>query len=149
MVTITPDYELSTKTMNEALQGKKICVRQAEMAAAKYMDIRHAINTGDLALLIRSSGNQIVEPIRGQFVKEFQTVHQMVAHWNSSYPTDQPRFATGISGSGPTIYVLTDSHAHADFAGYEIHRVLKEQGIYSWWFCHTPNPNGAEIIELH
>jgi homoserine kinase len=114
-------------------------VREAEAAAARYMDVRHALDTGDMGLLIRSSGNRIVEPIRAELVRGL----------DGGYDPQRPRFACGISGLGPTMYVLTDSHATAEVAGYEAHRMLLKLGISSWWFCHRPNPNGAEIIELH
>jgi homoserine kinase len=124
-------------------------VREAEAAAARYMDVRHALDTGDMGLLIRSSGNRIVEPIRAELVRGLDALHRLVADLNEGYDPQRPRFACGISGSGPTMYVLTDSHATAELAGYEAHRMLLKLGISSWWFCHRPNPNGAKIIELH
>lgn len=148
IVTITPDYELSTKLMNEILEDKTIRVREAEAAAASYMDVRHALDTGDLDLLIRSAGNKIVEPIRGTLIPGLDTLREVVRTLNDTYDASHPRFACGISGSGPTMYVLTDSQANADRVGYETYRALREQGIASWWFWHRPNPNGAEIIEL-
>lgn len=149
MVTITPDYAVSTEDATKILKGKTIGVFEAEAAASRYMDIRHAFDTGDLDLLIRSAGNRIVEPYRGQLVHGLDTVREVVAELNASCDRRRPRFACGISGSGPTMYILAGSHADADRAGFEAHRALRDRGIFSWWFCHRPNPNGAEVIELH
>lgn len=149
LVTITPNYPLSTRKMNKAIDNQTIDVRKAEAAAASYMNIIQALLTEDISLLIRSAGNEIAEPFRRKYVRGYEKVRRLVDDWNLVHSPSKPKFACGISGSGPTMYVLTDSHANAEYAGYEIHRALKEDNIATWWFCHRPNPNGAEIIELY
>jgi homoserine kinase len=148
LVTITPEYAVSTETATKILKDKTLDVFAAESAASRYMDIRHALDTGDLDLLIRSAGNRIVEPYRGQLIDGLDSLYQLVNELNS-YDRRHPRFACGISGSGPTMYILASSYADADRAGYQAQQELLKRGIFSWWFCHRPNPNGAEVIELH
>jgi homoserine kinase len=67
---------------------------------------------------------------------------------NGTNASVNPRFACGISGSGPTMYVLSNSRANAQLICIEAQKALKKEKIFSWSFVHSPNSNGAEIIGL-
>ena len=106
-----------------------------------------ALLSGDIHLLIRHAMNTVTEPIRGTMIRGYQTAQQVVRDMNAAHPADQPRFSLGISGSGPTMYALACSLEEANTIGYEIFQALKQQDdVYSWWFCHSSNPHGAEVI---
>ncbi len=147
MVTITPDFALSTAEMTRILQGRTIDWHVAEKSGDHKMEFMRGLITKDIHLMIKHATNIVTEPIRGTVVKGYQTALQVVRERNAEFEADKPHFSLGISGSGPTLYALACSPEEANQIGYEIHQALKEkEGIYSWWFCHEPNPHGAEII---
>ncbi|ALG67564.2 homoserine kinase [Beggiatoa leptomitoformis] len=146
VVTITPDFAISTSHMTAVLKDKTVGWQTAETAGDHKMEVMRALLTQDLNLLLKHATNTIIEPIRGQHIKGYKTAQSVVQEMNANDP-ENPRYALGISGSGPTMYVMTGSIEEANQAGYEIHKALNEQEqVYSWWFCHSVNPNGAEVI---
>ncbi|EIJ42434.1 homoserine kinase [Beggiatoa alba B18LD] len=146
VVTITPDFAISTSHMTAVLKDKTVGWQVAESAGDHKMEVMRALMSQDLGLLLKHATNTIIEPIRGQHIKGYSTAKQVVQALNADNP-ESPRYALGISGSGPTMYVMTGSMEEANHAGYEIHKALNErEQVYSWWFCHSVNPNGAEVI---
>ncbi|MEM7016593.1 MAG: hypothetical protein AAF512_04530 [Pseudomonadota bacterium] len=146
VVTITPEFAMSTSHMTQALKDKTVGWQIAEHSGDHKMEFMRGLLTDDLDLMIRNTRNLVTEPIRGALIQGFSTAREIVEDMNATYDS-RPEFAIGISGSGPTMYVMSRSLQSADQIGEEIHRALHEKdGIYSWWFCHTTNPNGAEVI---
>lgn len=147
MVTITPDFAISTSEMTRILTDKAVSWRTAEAAGDHKMEFMRGLLLRDIHLMIRHATNIVTEPIRGQVVRGFSTAQQVVREMNDHFEPDAPRFSLGISGSGPTMYALACSLEEANQIGYQIFQALRERdNIYSWWFCHSTNPHGAEII---
>jgi homoserine kinase len=74
MTTITPDYAVSTAEATKMLRGKTVDILEAENAGGRYAEVMLALSTGDLNLLIRSCGNNLVEPIRAAKVPGLETL---------------------------------------------------------------------------
>lgn len=147
MVTITPDFAISTSEMTRILQGREVSWQTAEAAGDHKVEFMRGLLLKDMHLMIRHATNIVTEPIRGQVVRGFSTAQQVVREINQEFDADKPRFSLGISGSGPTLYALACSLEEANQIGFEIFKALNEKdNIYSWWFCHSANPHGAEII---
>jgi homoserine kinase len=148
LVTITPDYAVSTKKATEALRGESVPVLVAESAASRYLQLFAALISGDLDGVIAHAGNRLVDPVRSRFVPDLATIRNLVDGLNSSLPRGRSAYACGLSGSGPTMYVATGSAANAALVAAEAPFLLRRNGINAWAFVHTPNTRGAQVLEL-
>lgn len=144
MTTITPEFALKTRQMREALNDKQVPWKQAEIASQYRAEVMRGLYTDDAARVIRYSGDSIVEGFRWPHIKASDA---LLKHIEQKRAADA-LYAIGISGSGPTVYVLSTSKREADQIGHELHEIWKHQGIMSWWFVHEHNKAGARVIEV-
>lgn len=143
LVTVTPDISVTTRKMRDILSGKTLSVLSASEAAHKKTEVIWGLLTGDIDRILEHAEDGIVEPYR------WPLIHGSIALRDHVKMRRRQGFrvSIGISGSGPSVYCLTDSIEGADQIGAELHELWKRQQIMSWWFVHKENAEGVSIVE--
>lgn len=147
LVTITPEYSVSTKEATERLKAATVPVFSAEAAASGYLELAAALAGGDLPGIIANASKGVAEPVRAELVPELPILKRLVDSLNGSRSRREKSYACGISGSGPTMYVVTDSASNAQLVAAEATRAMRKSGVNAWAFVHTPETRGAQVLE--
>jgi homoserine kinase len=92
----------------------------------------------DYALIGRSLQDVVVEPMRSMLIPGFEEVKQAAL--------DSGVLGCSISGSGPSIFALTDSENIAINAGNAMQKALHKIGLSGKIYTSKVNVEGARII---
>lgn len=137
-VVVHPDMVIPTKKSRDVLQSKvdmKDVVSQCGNVSALTLGLLQS----DFRLIKSSLHDAIVEPQRAGLIRGFYEV--------KSAALKEGALGCGISGSGPSVFALTDSMVLAEKIGVSMKRTWKEMGIFSKLYCSKINIGGAKIIE--
>jgi homoserine kinase len=94
----------------------------------------------DYGLISRSLQDVIVEPIRSILIPKFYELKKAAL--------DAGALGCSISGSGPSLFALTDSRDTAQKVANAMTLVLDNIGIGSDVFISKVNQEGAKILSL-
>jgi homoserine kinase len=119
---VTPDIRILTKDARDVL-SEKVNFQNAVKQAANLASFVHAMHTSDFDLLSRSLQDHLVEEQRAHLLPGF-------------YKAKSAAMATGalgcgISGSGPTIFVISNNENVANAGAEAIEKVYSDNGIES------------------
>ncbi len=92
----------------------------------------------DYALIGRSLQDVVVEPMRSLLIPGFDEVKQAAL--------DSGVLGCSISGSGPSVFALTDSETIAENAGIAMQKALNTIGLQGKIYTSKVNTEGAKII---
>jgi homoserine kinase len=95
---IHPQIELKTSEMRAVLQPM-VSLKSAIMQWGNVGGLIAGLYTNDYDLIGRSLHDEIVEPLRGKFIPEFDAVKKT--------SIENGALGSGISGSGPSIFALS------------------------------------------
>ena len=95
---IHPQIELKTSEMRAVLQPM-VSLKSAIIQWGNVGGLMAGLYTNDYELIGRSLHDDIVEPLRGKFIPQFNLVKQSAI--------DNGALGSGISGSGPSIFALS------------------------------------------
>jgi homoserine kinase len=95
---IHPQIELKTSEMRAVLQPM-VSLKSAIMQWGNVGGLIAGLYTNDYDLIGRSLHDEIVEPLRGKFIPEFELVKKV--------SLENGALGAGISGSGPSIFALS------------------------------------------
>jgi homoserine kinase len=93
----------------------------------------------DYGLISRSLKDVIAEPIRSAFIPGFGNLRKVAVQAGA--------LGCGISGSGPTIFALSESHEGAVASGEAIQQEFLKHHLKSDVFVSKVNQQGAYVIE--
>ena len=133
---VTPQIRILTKEAREVL-SEKVDFDSAVKQAANLASFVHAMHTSDFDLLSRSLQDHLVEEQRAHLLPGF-------------YEAKSAALATGalgcgISGSGPTIFVLSNNENCANDSAAAITRVYADKGIESTSVVSEVNQAGTVL----
>ena len=94
--------------------------------------------TGDFRLIRDSMHDVIAEPIRSFLIPEYD--HVKKASINSG------ALGCSISGSGPSIFALSDNKETAEQTGNAMKAVFKQAGIGSKIYVSKVNKKGIKVL---
>jgi homoserine kinase len=92
----------------------------------------------DTALIGRSLKDVIFEPVRSMLIPGFYEMKKIAM--------DQGAIGFGISGSGPSVFAMTDNAAMADTISKLLSDFLKSIGIGADSFTSRVNAEGAKVL---
>ncbi len=134
---IYPKVEILTKEARNILP-EKIPLKDAIQQTGNLAGCVAALYQNDLALLGRSLVDVLAEPYRAPLIPEFQRVRQAALYGGA--------LAFGISGSGPSMFALSDGAAKsAQIAGL-MEKTLNNKQIDCQIFNSKVNVEGAKVI---
>ena len=105
IVVCWPGTRLETKKAREVLPDS-VSRESAVMQAANFANFVHGLHAGDAALAGASVTDLIAEPHRSQLLPGFGNAQRALGNLGA--------LAVGISGSGPTIFAITDDFEAAN-----------------------------------
>lgn len=134
---IHPQIEVKTSEAR-AILPKEVTLRNAVTQWANFGSLIHALHTSDFGLMERSLHDVIVEPYRSQLIPHYNAVKKAMLNAGA--------LGAGISGSGPSIFSLSEGIETAVNVKDAIEKVYSETGIDFDIHVTKINTEGIKII---
>lgn len=134
---IHPQIEIKTADARSVLK-KKVTLKQIVIQLGNLGGLISGLYTNDYELIGRSLHDEIVEPSRSILIPEFDNVIATAKQHGA--------LGGGISGSGPSIFVLSKGIETADIVGKAMAEVYKDLKIDFDVHVSIVNKNGIKII---
>lgn len=129
-----PQIEIKTSEAREILK-KKVPLRDAITQWANVAGLIAGLMKGDYSLIGRSLTDVIVEPMRSTLIPMFEEVKRKSIQAGS--------LGGGISGSGPSVFMLSKDEATAHKVETAIKNVYDKVGVDFHIYVTTINPSGV------
>ncbi|UZT99908.1 homoserine kinase [Chryseobacterium fluminis] len=137
-VAVHPQVEVKTSDARQILR-KSILLKDAVEQWGNIAGLIAGIEKNDFNLIGRSLHDIIIEPVRSILIPQFDIIKRESLKLGA--------LGGGISGSGPSVFMLTEKEETA----HQIARMMKEKydetGIESFVYVSRINPAGIQIIE--
>ncbi|MCL4139231.1 UNVERIFIED_CONTAM: hypothetical protein GTU68_045534 [Idotea baltica] len=134
---IHPQIEVKTSE-SRAILPKEVLLKDAITQWSNVGSLVHALHTNDYKLLSKSLKDVIVEPHRSQLIPFFDDVKNVALSTGA--------LGCGISGSGPSIFSLSQSIEKAKQIEHAINEVYSKTGIAFYTFTSKINTEGIKVI---
>ncbi len=135
---IHPHLELNTEDSRKVLR-QSLHLKDAITQSGNIAGLMIGLTKPDYGLISRSLKDVIAEPIRSAFIPGFSNLRKVAIQAGA--------LGCGISGSGPTMFALSETHEGAKAAGEAIQLEFLKNHLKSDVFVSKVNQQGAYIIE--
>ena len=115
-----PLIEVKTKNARDILR-KSVQLKQAVQQWGNVAGLVAGLFQGDMALIGRSLHDGIVEPVRSLLIPRFDRIKQAALEAGA--------LGCSISGSGPTVFALSDGRKTAEKVTEAMQQVLRPTGV--------------------
>ena len=134
---IHPQIEIKTSEAR-AILPKEVPLKSAIRNWSNLSSLVAALAKGDYALIARSLEDTIVEPVRKSLIPKFDQI--------KAASLDAGALGGGISGSGPSIFMLSATRALANEVSYRMNGIYDETDIdFNTHVCEIC-PDGVRIL---
>lgn len=134
---VHPQIEIKTSYAREILP-KEVSLKSAVVQWANVAGLITGFLNADYKLIGRSLQDAIVEPVRSKLIPGFDEVKKQ--------SMDVGALGGGISGSGPSLFMISESAFIANEVEKEMKSVYDHLGIDYKTYVTTVASNGAEVI---
>lgn len=134
---IHPQIEVKTSEAR-AILPKSVSLNQAVTQWTNVGSLIHALHTSDYDLIGKALNDVIVEPYRKKLIPHFDDVKQKAIACGA--------LGCGISGSGPSIFILSKGISIAQKVEKEITKLYTNTSIPFHTFVSKINSEGIKII---
>lgn len=138
IILVIPEVIILTRKAREILP-KKIPMKNFVSNMANASLITAAFAKNDYSLFARSLNDVVIEPVRARLIKGFDKVKENALKAGADGMT--------ISGSGPTVFAITDNIHKAKIIEDEMVRTFNEFGVKSKSFITEVDPKGTRLIK--
>ena len=138
-VVVNPEYKVSTRMARAALPSH---VPLKEVVVPHYANVAGLIAgilKKDLLLLGRSIDDKIVEPVRAPLIPGFYDVKEAALSHGA--------FGCSISGSGPSVFAITESLERGEVIGRAMAKAFEKHGLQSKTYVSYVNREGAKRVD--
>lgn len=135
---VHPQVEVKTSDARQILK-KNITLKSAVEQWGNIAGLIAGIEKNDMPLIGRSLNDVIVEPIRSILIPKFDRIKEMSLQLGA--------LGGGISGSGPSIFMLSEKKESAEKMAQMMKSVYDQIEIESFVYVSKINPAGIQIIE--
>lgn len=135
---VHPQVKVKTSDARQILK-KNITLKSAVEQWGNIAGLIAGIEKNDIPLIGRSLNDVIVEPIRSILIPKFDHIKEMSLQLGA--------LGGGISGSGPSIFMLSEKKETAEKMAHMMKSVYDEIEIESFVYVSKINPAGIQIIE--
>jgi homoserine kinase len=138
IVLVTPGITILTR------EARKILPATVPMASFVFNMANTALITAafaknDYSLFARSLNDVVVEPVRARLIRGFHQVKENAIRAGAD--------GVAISGSGPTVFAITDNLRKARAIEQQMVLTFNAQGIPSRSWVTTLDPHGTRVVE--
>ncbi len=134
---IDPQIELKTSEMRAILKPM-ISLKSAITQWGNLGGLIAGLYTNDYELIGRSLHDDIVEPLRGKFIPQFDLIKKAAL--------ENGALGSGISGSGPSIFALSKGIETANKVAKAMHTIYSKTEIPFEVHISKINPTGVKLI---
>ncbi|ASE62655.1 homoserine kinase [Chryseobacterium indologenes] len=134
---VHPQVEVKTSDSRQILK-KSITLKSAVEQWGNIAGLVAGIQKNDLPLIGRSLKDVIIEPVRSILIPKFDEIKMKSLQLGA--------LGGGISGSGPSIFMLAEKKETAEKIADLMKTVYEEIEIESYTYVSKINPAGIEII---
>ena len=135
---IYPDILIKTKDARRILP-LKIDLKKMVLQTGNAAALIYGLTTNDKQLVSRSLQDVIVEPVRAKLIPGFENFKQVAIEHGS--------IGCSISGSGPSIFALSDSEATAKNIINGFKKVADKLNIKATVYISKINKQGPKILD--
>ncbi|MBK1897916.1 homoserine kinase [Chryseobacterium paridis] len=135
---VHPQVEVKTSDARQILK-KNIQLKDAITQWGNIAGLIAGIEKNDLSLIGRSLNDVIVEPVRSILIPEFETIKRKSLELGA--------LGGGISGSGPSIFMLAEKKETAQKLAHMMKSVYDQIDIDSFVYVSDVNKTGISIEE--
>ena len=134
---IHPQIELKTSEMRAVLQPM-IPLKSAIIQWGNLGGLLSGFYTSDYELIGRSLHDEIVEPLRGQYIPKFNEIKKIAL--------ENGALGSGISGSGPSIFALSKGIETAKRVAEAMENLYKDTNLPYEIHVSKVNSEGIKVI---
>lgn len=134
-----PHYQLNTSDSRSVLR-EKVPLKHATIQSGNVAGLISGLFLEDYGLISRSLRDVIAEPYRAALLPGFYEVKEAVMSAGA--------LGMGISGSGPTLFVLSEGKEKAPAIAKAASEVFNKIGLGLDVYFSSINTQGASLIEL-
>ncbi|AKK71836.1 serine kinase [Chryseobacterium gallinarum] len=135
---VHPQVEVKTSDSRQILK-KTVSLKSAVEQWGNIAGLVAGIQKNDIPLIGRSLNDVIIEPIRSILIPQFDEI--------KSKSLQSGALGGGISGSGPSIFMLSEKKETAEKIARLMKSIYDNIGIESYVYISKINPKGIELIE--
>lgn len=135
---VHPQIELKTADARQILR-KEVLLKDAIRQWGNIAGLVAGLMKGDYHLIGRSLEDVIIEPVRSILIPKFEDVKEK--------SREAGALGGGISGSGPSIFMLSADAKTAERVGNEMEKVYRQAGIPARTYLTQVSACGVKIIE--
>ncbi len=134
---IHPQIEIKTSEAR-AILPKQVPLADAVRNWSNLGSLVAALAKGDYELISRSMVDTIVEPVRRSLIPKFNEIKTTCLTAGA--------LGGGISGSGPSVFMLSETSAKAENVGSAMRTVYKKTGIDFHIYISQIHPDGVRFV---
>lgn len=134
---IHPHLELKTEDSRKVLRHS-VSLKDVVTQTGNIAGLMLGLTKPDYALIGRSLNDVIAEPTRSAFIPGFDAMRSMAI--------DSGALGFGISGSGPTVFALSETLAKAQAVARAVKIEFEKRQLKADVFVSKVNPLGAYVI---
>lgn len=134
---VHPHIEVQTKDARNVLR-KEVSLKDAVVQWGNVAGLVVGLMKSDFGLIGRSMQDVIVEPVRAELIPGFYSVKESALR--------EGAIGAGISGSGPSLFALSDSVDKANKIAVAMATAFKNIGIGSDTYVSEVNHQGPLVI---
>jgi len=138
IVLVTPDIVVLTKEAR-AILPPDVPMADFVFNMANTSLITAAFAKNDYSLFARSLNDNVIEPVRAKLIKGFDDVKENTLKAGAD--------GVAISGSGPTVFAITNQRSRARFIEDAMLRSFQAHGVNADGAITEVDPEGAKIVE--
>ena len=135
---VLPDFEVHTRDARRMLP-ERVPLKSAVEQAGNLAGFTLGLHESDFDLLGRSMVDLFAEPIRAELIPGYHAVQQTAMDYGA--------IGCGISGSGPSLFALSDSFEKAEKIGANMVKAFKKAGLNSAAYHSPIHTLPPEILE--
>ncbi|HUC79596.1 MAG TPA: homoserine kinase [Flavisolibacter sp.] len=135
---VHPQIEVRTADARQILR-KEVLLKDAIKQWGNIAGLVAGLMKSDYALIGRSLEDIIIEPLRSILIPEFNTIKKNCL--------DAGALGGGISGSGPSIFMLSKDEATAQQVESIMQEAYKAIGLQHYTYVTSINQTGCTILE--
>ena len=133
-----PDFSINTKEAR-GLLPKKVPLKSAVKQASNLAAFTISLYQNDYNLMGKAMTDFFAEPVRSELIPGFKSVYNVAMHAGA--------IGCGISGSGPSIFALSENKDLGKKIGDLMHKEFQKNGINSITYTSKINQNSPIILD--